>query len=159
MLVNRLAFAALSLTAASLTQFFKATFNVSYNRARLFDAPPSNGSKYDYIVVGSGTSGSVVAGRLAEAGQRILLVEAGGPPHFFQVSLARCWSHKYRVSHQLTDFGLVDSDLGMFYHPSPFLSSFCQAKQNQGTARIKINYTKICELMKHPVIIMLTTFL
>ena len=51
----------------------------------MFDAPPPNGSEYDYIVVGSGTSGSVVAGRLAEAGKRVLLVEAGGPPHFFQV--------------------------------------------------------------------------
>ena len=56
-----------------------------YRRARMFDAPPPNGSEYDYIVVGSGTSGSVVAGRLAEAGKRVLLVEAGGPPHFFQV--------------------------------------------------------------------------
>ena len=57
----------------------------------------------------------------------------------FRWASLRCWSHKYRVSHQLTDFGLVDSDLGMFYHPSPFLSNFCQAKQNQRTARIEIN--------------------
>ena len=35
--------------------------------------------------MGSGTSGSVVAGRLAEAGHRILLVEAGGHPHTLQV--------------------------------------------------------------------------
>ena len=43
---------------------------------------------FDFIVVGSGTSGSVVAGRLAEAGHNILLVEAGGPAHFLQVSLS-----------------------------------------------------------------------
>ena len=36
--------------------------------------------------MGSGSSGSVVAGRLAEAGNKILLVEAGGPAHFLQVS-------------------------------------------------------------------------
>ena len=50
-----------------------------YRRARIFDAPPPNGTEYDYIVVGSGTSGSVVAGRLAEAmGTRASTVEA--PP-------------------------------------------------------------------------------
>ena len=39
--------------------------------------PP--GPQYDYIVVGAGSAGSVVAGRLARAGLQVLLVEAGGP--------------------------------------------------------------------------------
>ena len=56
-------------------------------RAKFLETPPSNGSEFDFIVVGSGSSGSVVAGRLAEAGHNILLVEAGGPSHFLQVSL------------------------------------------------------------------------
>ena len=42
-----------------------------------------NKTEFDFIVIGSGSAGSVVAGRLAEKGHQVLLLEAGGPANYF----------------------------------------------------------------------------
>ena len=58
--------------------------------ARLFEPPVKNRSEFDFIVVGAGSSGSVVAGRLAENGHQVLLIEAGGPQTFLHAIPALC---------------------------------------------------------------------
>lgn len=40
----------------------------------------NDGGPFDYIVVGSSAGGGTLAVRLAEAGRRVLLLEAGGDP-------------------------------------------------------------------------------
>ena len=37
----------------------------------------ANQSEYDYVVIGAGAAGSIVAGEAAAAGYRVLLLEAG----------------------------------------------------------------------------------
>ena len=45
----------------------------------------SDQDEFDFIVVGAGSAGSTVAGRLIEKGYEVLLVEAGPPGHYLQV--------------------------------------------------------------------------
>jgi len=42
---------------------------------------PALESDCDYVIIGSGAGGGTLAARLAEAGMRVVLLEAGGDPH------------------------------------------------------------------------------
>jgi choline dehydrogenase-like flavoprotein len=50
--------------------------------AELMD--PASDNQYEYVVVGSGAGGGTLAARLAEAGRRVILLEAGGDAHALQ---------------------------------------------------------------------------
>ena len=88
MLLANLGYIFFYIVGIFLSIFINATYYFNYYSDKYFENPPTDKSEYEFIVVGSGSSGSVVAGRLAEAGHKILLVEAGGPSHFLQVGIA-----------------------------------------------------------------------
>jgi len=65
---------------------------------------------YDYIVVGGGSAGCVVAARLIESGARVLLLEAGGPYKDWILKVPAGFSKilggtKYLTQHQTTPQG------------------------------------------------------
>jgi hypothetical protein len=56
----------------------------------IFPSGVENQAEYDFIVVGAGSAGSVVAGRLAEHGHQVLLIEAGGPANWLMTIPYSC---------------------------------------------------------------------
>jgi choline dehydrogenase len=55
---------------------------------------------YDYIIVGAGSAGSVLAARLSEdAGKQVLLLEAGGPAEGDIFSVPCLWPEQFKTKH------------------------------------------------------------
>ena len=75
---------ATSLSMSAVQQAFAAGDNQAINQAKLEGA-------YDYIVVGAGASGSVVAGELSRTGASVLVVESGGPDSSPTISNPSIW--------------------------------------------------------------------
>ena len=83
-MINPLSFVLVLVTGLSLVTYISITWNIQKLYAEYLAAPPANNTEYDFIVVGSGSAGTVVAGRLLEEGHTVLLLEAGGPSHWMQ---------------------------------------------------------------------------
>lgn len=72
------------LSAAMADQVFAAGDNQAASRAKLEGV-------YDYIVVGAGASGAIVAGELSKIGAKVLVVESGGPDTAPTISNPSIW--------------------------------------------------------------------
>ncbi len=75
---------AAGLSAAMTEQVFAAGENQANNQAKLEGT-------YDYIVVGAGASGSIVASELSKTGATVLVVESGGPDSSPTISNPSIW--------------------------------------------------------------------
>ena len=53
---------------------------------------------YEYIIVGAGSAGSIVASRLAEAGAKVLLIEAGGTDNRMDIKIPGLLAGAYKTA-------------------------------------------------------------
>jgi choline dehydrogenase-like flavoprotein len=58
---------------------------------RVLHSPDDLGRTYEYLIIGAGSAGCVLARRLAEAGRSILVIEAGGPATLPAISVPPDW--------------------------------------------------------------------
>src|SRR5437868_3441723 len=75
---------------------------------------------YDYIVVGAGSAGAVVAARLSEdRGTRVLLLEAGGSGRDPNVQIPVAFSKQFRTKLDWDFYAEPEPHLGgrTVYHP------------------------------------------
>jgi Choline dehydrogenase and related flavoproteins len=83
--------------------------------ATVNDLPPSDVDSYDYVIVGGGTTGCVIASRLAQylPNKRIILIEAG-PSDFMddRVLLLKDWLSLLGGELDF-DYGTVEQPMGM----------------------------------------------
>ncbi|KAG6833025.1 substrate-specific activator of APC-dependent proteolysis [Tephrocybe sp. NHM501043] len=79
--------------------------------------PPVTATPYDYIIVGAGPGGLVVADRISEAGKKVLLLERGGPATW---ETGGTYGPDWAAGHNLTKFDIPGLFETMFSDSNPF---------------------------------------
>ena len=85
---------------------------------------------YDYIVVGAGSAGAVVASRLSEdASVRVLLIEAGGSHRHLNVQMPAAWSKQFKTARDWEFYTEPEPFLGgrSLYHPRAKMLGGCSS--------------------------------
>lgn len=94
-------------------------------------------SEFDFIVVGAGSTGSVVAGRLAEHGHQVLLLEAGGPANWLMTIPGLV------LMFQLTQYDWQYQTVTQKHAPFGILKGKCDPKLIHLESNNKLKYLKI----------------
>jgi choline dehydrogenase len=87
-------------------------------------------SSYDYIVVGAGSAGAVVAARLSEdPSTRVLLVEAGGSHKHLNVQVPAAFSKQFKTALDWEYYTEPEPELGgrRIYHPRAKMLGGCSS--------------------------------
>jgi choline dehydrogenase-like flavoprotein len=87
-------------------------------------------SSYDYIVVGAGSAGAVVAGRLSEdPGVRVLLIEAGGSHRHMSVQIPAAFPKQFKTKLDWEYYTEPEAHLGgrSLYYPRGKMLGGCSS--------------------------------
>ncbi|XP_044738153.1 glucose dehydrogenase [FAD, quinone]-like [Chrysoperla carnea] len=108
----------LSLAIAQMPSLSGLNYSSLSNYTLFPKGLPGENQEYDFIIIGGGSAGSVIANRLSEVGHwKILLIEAGGLENFFTDIPAAC------TLLQLTEFD--------WQYKMEKLPEVCMAMENQ----------------------------
>jgi choline dehydrogenase-like flavoprotein len=77
--------------AAGLTSFGADWEAFAQTGIRILHSPDDLSRTYDYLIIGAGSAGCVLAHRLAQAGRSVLVIEAGGPATLPAISIPPDW--------------------------------------------------------------------